>query len=295
MMQSEDAASFLFGLAKRGRKYYLALTTISQDVGDLLNSPYGLPIITNSSIQLLLRQSPISIDLVQKHSISPTRKSFCFWNRMSGRGFFFAGLKHVAIKIIASYTEQQIITSDPSQVLAIKRAKKEYSERRLETKRPKLSLRQRAKTKHTPCLHRTIPGITEAAGEKDPRRWRARGREASKGNKWKTLFAKAATRTCRQRRQEEMAKERAVVSQLTLAERQARIQAENLARKKAKIVTAGRRKKNVTAPVFGSCLRLRLSQTLSFLAVWSPCLFAEEAARIGGRHRQHNKDHHGYY
>ncbi|MEK7065919.1 MAG: DUF87 domain-containing protein [Patescibacteria group bacterium] len=138
MMQSEDAASFLFGLAKRGRKYYLALTTISQDVGDLLNSPYGLPIITNSSIQLLLRQSPTSIDLVQKTFNLSDEEKFLLLESDVGEGIFFAGLKHVAIKIIASYTEQQIITSDPSQVLAIKRAKKEYSESQIRNEAPEV-------------------------------------------------------------------------------------------------------------------------------------------------------------
>jgi type IV secretory pathway VirB4 component len=58
MMKSEDTASFLYGLAKRGRKYYLGMATITQDVEDFLKSPYGLPIITNSSIQVLLKQSP---------------------------------------------------------------------------------------------------------------------------------------------------------------------------------------------------------------------------------------------
>lgn len=128
MMQSEDTASFLFGLAKRGRKYFLALTTISQDVSDFLNSPYGLPIITNSSIQLLLRQSPTSIDTVQQTFNLSDEEKFLLLESDVGEGIFFAGLKHVAIKVIASYTEQQIITSDPSQVLAIKRAKKELME-----------------------------------------------------------------------------------------------------------------------------------------------------------------------
>lgn len=80
MMKNDDTASFLFGLAKRGRKYYLGLATITQDVGDFLKSPYGLPIITNSSIQILLKQSPSSIDVVQKHSTLPMKKSFFFLN-----------------------------------------------------------------------------------------------------------------------------------------------------------------------------------------------------------------------
>ncbi len=125
MMKAEDTASFLFSLAKRGRKYYLGLATITQDVGDFLKSPYGLPMITNSSIQMLLKQSPASIDLVQQTFNLTDEEKYLLLESAVGEGIFFAGLKHVAIKIIASYTEDQIITSDPSQVLAIKKAKDE--------------------------------------------------------------------------------------------------------------------------------------------------------------------------
>ncbi len=123
MMKSDDTASFLYGLAKRGRKYYLGLATITQDVEDFLKSPYGLPIITNSSIQVLLKQSPSSIDIVQKTFNLTDEEKYLLLESDVGEGIFFAGLKHVAIKIIASYTEDQIITSNPSQILAIKKAK----------------------------------------------------------------------------------------------------------------------------------------------------------------------------
>ncbi len=125
MMRSEDTASFLFGIIKRGRKYYLGVSTITQDVSDFLNSPYGVPMITNSSIQLLLRQSPTSVDLVQKTFKLSDEEKYLLLESDVGEGIFFAGLKHVAIKVIASYTEDQIITSDPSQILAIKKAKQD--------------------------------------------------------------------------------------------------------------------------------------------------------------------------
>jgi type IV secretory pathway VirB4 component len=128
MMKNDDTASFLFGLAKRGRKYYLGLATITQDVGDFLKSPYGLPIITNSSIQILLKQSPSSIDVVQKTFNLTDEEKFLLLESGVGEGIFFAGLKHVAIKVVASYTEDQIITSDPSQLLKIKEMKDEVAE-----------------------------------------------------------------------------------------------------------------------------------------------------------------------
>lgn len=125
MMKNDDTASFLFGLAKRGRKYFLGLATITQDVGDFLKSPYGLPIITNSSIQILLKQSPSSMDIVQKTFNLTEEEKFLLLESGVGEGIFFAGLKHVAIKVVASYTEDQIITSDPSQLLQIKEMKEE--------------------------------------------------------------------------------------------------------------------------------------------------------------------------
>lgn len=128
MMKSEDTASFLYGLVKRGRKYFLGVATITQDVDDFLKSPYGLPILTNSSIQILLKQSPSSIDNVQRTFNLTDEEKYLLLESNVGEGIFFAGLKHVAIKIIASYTEDQIITSDPSQLLAIKQAKQEIGE-----------------------------------------------------------------------------------------------------------------------------------------------------------------------
>jgi type IV secretory pathway VirB4 component len=123
MMKSEDTASFLYSMAKRGRKYYLGLATITQDVDDFLKSPYGLPMITNSSLQLLLKQSPTTIDNLQKTFNLSDEEKFLLLESDVGEGIFFAGMKHVAIKVIASYTEDQIITSDPSQVLALRKQK----------------------------------------------------------------------------------------------------------------------------------------------------------------------------
>ena len=125
MMKSEDTASFLMSLVKRGRKYFLGVATITQDVGDFLKSPYGVPIITNSSIQILLKQSPTTMDVLQKTFNLTDEEKYLLLESDVGEGIFFAGLKHVAIKSIASYTEDQIITSDPSQVLAIKKARRE--------------------------------------------------------------------------------------------------------------------------------------------------------------------------
>lgn len=127
MMKSEDTASFLYSIAKRGRKYYLGLATITQDVGDFMKSPYGVPIVTNSSMQLLLKQSPSTIDVLQKTFNLTDEEKYLLLEANVGEGLFFVGLKHVAAKIISSYTEDQIITSDPSQILAIKKAKEELN------------------------------------------------------------------------------------------------------------------------------------------------------------------------
>ena len=120
MMKYKDSASFLFGLVKRARKYYLGITTITQDVEDFLRSEYGRPIITNSSTQLLMKQSPASIGAVsQAFALTEGEKTFLLEAGV-GEGLFFAGMRHVAIKVVASFTEDQIITTDPEQMLAAK-------------------------------------------------------------------------------------------------------------------------------------------------------------------------------
>ncbi len=128
MMKSEDTASFLFSIAKRGRKYFLGLATITQDVGDFMKSPYGVPIITNSSLQLLLKQSPSTSDALQKTFNLTDEEKYLLLECNKGEGIFFAGLKHVAIKIISSYTEDQLITSDPNQILAQQKARSELAQ-----------------------------------------------------------------------------------------------------------------------------------------------------------------------
>jgi len=128
MMEHEDAASFLFGIAKRCRKYYLGLTTITQDISDFMKSKYGKPIVTNSSLQLLLKQSPASIDIIKETFHLTEREKYMLLESSVGEGILFAGNKHVAIQIVASYTEDQIITSDPAQLLEIEKAKQELAE-----------------------------------------------------------------------------------------------------------------------------------------------------------------------
>ena len=125
LMKNDDGASFLFGIAKRARKYFLGITTITQDVNDFLVSSYGKPILTNSSLQFLFKQSPTNIDTIQKTFNLTDEEKFLLLESDVGEGLFFAGSKHVAIKVIASYTEDQIITSDPAQLLKIEQAKKE--------------------------------------------------------------------------------------------------------------------------------------------------------------------------
>lgn len=113
MMKYQDSASFLFGLAKRARKYNLGVTTITQDVEDFLSSPYGRPIITNSSLQLLLKQAPATIDITAKaFGLTEAEKNYLIEADI-GQGLFLAGLRHAAIQIFSSPFEHQIITTNP--------------------------------------------------------------------------------------------------------------------------------------------------------------------------------------
>ncbi|MFH1670112.1 MAG: ATP-binding protein [Patescibacteria group bacterium] len=124
LIQHEDSARFLYGLIKRARKYYLGVTTITQDVEDFVNSPYGKPIITNASLQILFKQSPSAIDNLQKIFYLTEGEKYLLLGSEVGQGLFFAGNRHVAIQIIASPQEARIITTNPEDILAKKESKR---------------------------------------------------------------------------------------------------------------------------------------------------------------------------
>ncbi len=128
LMQYEDSAKFMFALVKRCRKYYLGVTTITQDVNDFLRSQYGQAIVNNSALQLLMKQSPAAIDLVQKVFLLTDSEKYLLLESAVGEGIFFAGNKHAAIKVVASYTEDQLVTTNPEQLLQIEKSKKEFAE-----------------------------------------------------------------------------------------------------------------------------------------------------------------------
>jgi len=126
LMMHEDSAKFMYALVKRCRKYYLGVTTITQDVNDFLRSPYGQAIVNNSALQLLLRQTPSAIDVIQKTFMLTEGEKYLLLDSPVGQGIFFAGSKHAAIQVVASYTEDQLVTSNPEQLLEIERSKKEF-------------------------------------------------------------------------------------------------------------------------------------------------------------------------
>jgi type IV secretory pathway VirB4 component len=125
LMQHEDSARFLYGIVKRARKYYLGVTTITQDVDDFVESPYGKPIITNSSLQLLMKQSPATVDSLQKLFYLTDGEKYVLLNSDVGQCILFAGYRHVATEIIASPEEATYITTKPEEVLAKNQERKE--------------------------------------------------------------------------------------------------------------------------------------------------------------------------
>jgi len=113
LMKYDDSANFMYSLAKRARKYYLGLTTISQDVEDFMGSKMGRAIVANSSIQLLLKQSSSAIDVLSDVFKLTEEEKKRLANFPIGQGLFFAGQSHVHIQIEASPTEKQLINTNP--------------------------------------------------------------------------------------------------------------------------------------------------------------------------------------
>ena len=120
LMQYPDSATFVYSIAKRARKYYLGLTTITQDVADFLHTDYGKAVVTNSSIQILLRQHPASIDVISEvFYLSQGEKNFLL-SAGIGEGLFFAGSNHVAMKVKASPQEHALVTTNPEEIVKMK-------------------------------------------------------------------------------------------------------------------------------------------------------------------------------
>ncbi|HUC19906.1 MAG TPA: DUF87 domain-containing protein [Candidatus Polarisedimenticolaceae bacterium] len=116
LMKFEDSANFMFSIAKRARKYFLGLTTITQDVDDFLSSRMGRAVVSNSSLQLLLKQAPSSVDIIGETFKLTAEEKTRLTNFPVGEGLFFAGLNHVVMKIIASNSEAQLITTNPQAI-----------------------------------------------------------------------------------------------------------------------------------------------------------------------------------
>jgi conjugal transfer ATP-binding protein TraC len=127
LMRFEDSANFMFSIAKRARKYFLGVTTISQDVDDFLSSRMGRAVVSNSSLQLLLKQAPSSVDIVGETFKLTSEEKSRLTTFPVGEGLFFAGLNHVVIRILASQTEAQLISTTPQQQAA-QAAAKEYQQ-----------------------------------------------------------------------------------------------------------------------------------------------------------------------
>lgn len=117
MMKYPDSASFVYSIAKRARKYYLGLTTATQDVEDFLKNEYGKAVLTNSSIQVLLKQGTAEVDMIaQTFYLSEGEKALLLSSDV-GEGLFFAGQNHVAMKVFAAPFEHELITSNPIELL----------------------------------------------------------------------------------------------------------------------------------------------------------------------------------
>lgn len=133
LMRYPDSATFIYSIAKRARKYYLGLTTITQDVEDFLGSEFGKAIVTNSSIQILFKQHPAAIEAVAKaFNLSEGEKRLLLSARV-GEGLFFAGPNHVAIEVVASSDEHALVTTKPAEILAKKEAEEKQRQEEKES------------------------------------------------------------------------------------------------------------------------------------------------------------------
>ncbi|MDH5533661.1 MAG: ATP-binding protein [Candidatus Pacebacteria bacterium] len=127
-MKHKDSASFIHGMVKRARKYYLGITTITQDVEDFINNDFGRAIVTNASIQFLMKQSTAAIPILSETFYLSEGERQLLMAADVGEGIFFAGSNHVALRVVASDDEHQIITTDPAELVRQRAQKKKQEQ-----------------------------------------------------------------------------------------------------------------------------------------------------------------------
>ncbi len=125
-MQHEDSAKFLFGLVKRARKYYLGVTMITQDVDDFIQSNLGKPIVTNSAMQVLLKQAPSAVDHLKEIFNLTEQERYYLLQAGVGEGLFFADRKHVAMQVVASPEEERVVTTNPEDIARREKDKADF-------------------------------------------------------------------------------------------------------------------------------------------------------------------------
>ncbi len=148
LMRYEDSAKILQGFVKRARKYYLGVSIISQNVDDFLGSPYGKAIITNSALKMLLKQSSAAINQISEVFFLSQGEKQLLLSAGVGEGIFFAGMNHVAIRIIASPDEHALASTKPSEVIA--RQKEAAAQHLAEDKISSVPISDTSETKTSP-------------------------------------------------------------------------------------------------------------------------------------------------
>lgn len=109
LIKNKDSGAYLYNFAKRARKYKLGLTTITQDVEDFLSTQEGKAIITNSSLQIILKQSTAAVDKITETFYLTGGEKHFLLSAGVGEGLFFAGQSHVGFRVIASEEEKGLI------------------------------------------------------------------------------------------------------------------------------------------------------------------------------------------
>ena len=167
LMQYEDSAQFLRGIVKRGRKYYLGVTTITQDVDDFLQTPYGKEIVTNSAIQILLKQHTAAIDLIGEVFYLSQGEKQLLLTADKGQGIFFAGQNHVAIQVISSDDEHKLITSNPEEIMKKKSDLLKFKEVEIKKEETPIEIKkEEIKLSPSPIINKTveIPKVENSFG-----------------------------------------------------------------------------------------------------------------------------------
>ncbi len=127
LLRYPEGGAFISAMARRARKYYLGLVTITQDVADFLRSDHGRAVLVNAALKLLMKQDASTIEpIVEAFQLTPDERHYLL-GANKGEGLLFGRGTRLALTVEASRAEHRLATTAPRELAELARLERAAS------------------------------------------------------------------------------------------------------------------------------------------------------------------------